>query len=147
MRKGWSNLLIFADETWRRGEDVLHKWVTGAKSDNQSRGYQKLSSLCHAAASKRRDMQQGARSARRQSVCSIYAILGLFFYFSSCPVCSDLCTEISEPQTLYGDKQENLGEKRWRCWLRNKRSVKRILGIHGYPVLVHLLSFLLFSLK
>lgn len=35
--------------------------VTGAKSDNQSRGYQKLSSLCHAAASKRLDMQQGAQ--------------------------------------------------------------------------------------
>lgn len=74
--------------------------VTGAKSDNQSRGYQKLSSLCHAAASKRRDMQQGAQEG------SLYVRdYGTFFLVP----CALTCTDFSEPQTLYGDEQENLG--------------------------------------
>lgn len=66
--------------------------VTGAKSDNQSRGYQKLSSLCHAAASKRRDMQQGAQEGR-QSVCTR-------LWTFSCPVRSDLHRFLGTTDTL-----------------------------------------------
>lgn len=71
----------------------------------------------------------------------MYAIMALFFLVP----CALTCTDFSEPQTLYGDKQENLGGKKLTMLIKELKICRRWNG--GFTDIQCLDTFILFLLR